>query len=196
MNETELQGLSRLNPSDSKLIENFKITFSPDSSNIFFKDSIFNSQKELKNDIFVKKRNVSQSIIFQRQAINLLKNENIIVGYTSASELYLEELLLQDITQLKEVLNSVYTAIFSNPELLQKFIEVISNLDYESLYPTNTILALGVINHTDVGVQEAALAAFEKWDDKRNLSFLYNINYATPWLKDYADDVINYLESC
>jgi len=196
LNETELQGLSRLNPSDSKLIENFKITFSPDSSNIFFKDSIFNSQKELKNDIFVKKRNVSQSIIFQRQAINLLKNENIIVGYTSASELYLEELLLQDITQLKEVLNSVYTAIFSNPELLQKFIEVISNLDYESLYPTNTILALGVINHTDVGVQEAALAAFEKWDDKRNLSFLYNINYATPWLKDYADDVINYLESC
>lgn len=132
----------------------------------------------------------------KKQVLNLLVNEDVDVGTTSVVELYLEKLLDQDSSQVKEILSLISCEVFDKPEILQKLIEVMSNLDYEKLYPTNTIIALNPINHTDIRVQEAAIAAFEKWDDKSNLKLLRNINYTADWIEDYAKRVIEYLEGC
>lgn len=132
----------------------------------------------------------------KNKVLRLLDNEDIAVGFSSLTERFFSDLLDRDTLFLLDLLNLIYKENFDNVELMQKFIEVMSNLDYKALYPTNTILALGVINHTNIGIQEAAIAAFEKWDDKNNLTLLKNINYTTPWVEEYAKNVIQYLESC
>lgn len=132
----------------------------------------------------------------KRQVLHMLKNENIEVGYTSMTEFFLANLLKQNVYQLKEILSLLQVENFDKPEIMQKLIEVMSNLDYKLLYPTNTIIALSFINHNDIGVQEAAIASFEKWDDKRNVNLLNNINYTANWIENYAKDVIQYLEGC
>lgn len=134
--------------------------------------------------------------LIKNKALRTLMNEDVAVGYSSMTERYFNDLLKEDVLLLKDILNHIYKDVFDDAEILQKFIEVMSNLDYELLHPTNTILAVGVINHVDVGVQEAALAAFEKWDDKSNANFLKNINYTTGWIEKYAEEIIDYLESC
>lgn len=134
--------------------------------------------------------------ILKRKILNMLRNESIVVGYTSMTEMYIAEMLEKDIYKTKDVLGVICYENFDNPRMLQKILEVMSNLDYEKLKPTNTLQAAVAINHVDVGVQEAAIASFEKWDDKENLNLLRNINYATPWIESYAKEVIEYLESC
>jgi hypothetical protein len=163
--------------------------------NYSLKENSANSQ-ELREFGIRKRTRPNKSEIIKRRIINMMKNENVVVGFTSMTEIFLSELLEKDLSLLKDVLNLVYTEVFDNPEELQKFIEIMSNLEYEVLHPTNTILALGVIQHTDIGVQEAAIAAFEKWDDKTNLKLLKNINYTADWIEDYANEVIQYLEGC
>lgn len=150
------------------------------------------------NSLQKNQREVEKSRIetYKRKVLSMLTNENIVVGYTSMTEVFLSKLLENDRYEVKEILNLIYVECFDQPEILQRITEVMSNLDYDKLFPTNTILAMGVINHIDIGVQEAAIAAFEKWDDKRNLPVLKNINYTTDWIEDYAREVIQYLESC
>lgn len=132
----------------------------------------------------------------KNKVLRILLNEDITVGYTSMTERFLNDLLIEEPLLLKEVLMHVYKEVFTEKEVLQNFIEVMSNLDYKSLYPTNTIIAVGMINHKDIGVQEAAIASFEKWDDKKNIGMLRNISYTTEWIESYANEVIEYLESC
>lgn len=161
----------------------------PSSTNVKFYDERTKSEpSDLQNEKKVQ--------FTTNKALRLLMNEDIAVGYSSMTERYFNDLSKEDVSFLKDVINLVYKDAFDNVEVLQKFIEVMSNLDYELLYPTNTILAIGVINHIDVGVQEAALAAFEKWDDKGNVNMLKNINYTTGWIGKYAQEIIDYLESC
>lgn len=154
----------------------------------FYDDSVKTNSKPYKNEIEI--------LHIKDNAIRTLVNDDIMVGYSSLTENYFKELLNKDVSIFKDVLNLVYYEVFDNDENLQKFIEVMSNLDYELIYPTNTILALGAINHINIGVQEAAIAAFEKWDDKKNTKFLKNIHYTPEWIKNYAHNVIEYLESC
>ncbi|WP_322552034.1 hypothetical protein AAB109_11350 [Priestia megaterium] len=161
---------------------------------VYSKESTASSLQDTRNENRTKKKRYE---LEKRKVLNMLINENIAVGYTSMTEMYFKQLLKVEGTSLtKEVINLIYAEHFDNPEILQKITEVMSNLDYDELYPTNTILALGMTNHTDINVQEAAIAAYEKWDDKRNLKFLKNINYTADWIEDYANSVIDYLESC
>jgi hypothetical protein len=161
----------------------------------------FDNFKEYSADSILEKREdkekkAKQIDFLKRKILNMLINENIVVGYTSMTEVFLDKCIEDDLSLTKDILNMIYVACYDNPENLQKFIEVMSNLNYQKLYPTNTILALGVINHVDIGVQEAAIAAFEKWDDGRNVAILKSTKYTVEWIEDYANEVIDYLESC
>lgn len=138
----------------------------------------------------------NEKIIYMNRIKTMLNNEQIEVGYSSLTENYIESILEDNPNLTKEVINSIYIENFADPAFLHKLIEVVSNLDYEKMYPTNTILALGTLNHKDVRVQEASIASFEKWDDKKNLSVLQNIEFCNEWLKEYAEEVIEYLEGC
>ncbi|HDR8123586.1 hypothetical protein PDN28_14500 [Bacillus cereus] len=144
----------------------------------------------------IEKLTSKRNELLKRKILNMLKNENIEVGYTSMTEMFLNKMLKNDLSETKDIINLIYFDVFDKPKLLQKLVEVVSDLDYEKLSPLNKIIAVGVINHKDVGVQEAAIAAFEKWDDKENLKLLMNIQYTTPWIEDYAKEVIEYLEGC
>lgn len=168
--------------------------------NIFVKNiyssNYVNFNEERTNPELLKQQYANRIQVNKNKAIRLLKNEDIAIGYNSMTERFFNDLLVEDPSFLKDLLNHIVIDVFKNEEILQKFIEVMSNLDYDSLYPTNTILALGTVNHANVGVQEAALAAYEKWDDKRNLNILKNIKYTTGWIEKYAKEIIDYLESC
>ncbi|MGR9544826.1 hypothetical protein [Priestia megaterium] len=166
---------------------------SSNNDTVYSKENAASSLQSTGKENRTKKK---KSELEKRKVVNMLINENIAVGYTSMTEMYLNQLLKADLSLTKDVLNLIYSEHFDNPDILQKITEVMSNLDYEKLYPTNTILVMAIISHTDINVQEAVIASFEKWDDKRNLKYLNNINYTADWIEDYANSVIDYLESC
>lgn len=193
----------------STSVENKGIPYRQDDKNSYLKENFFEVKeysasssnettvkKESSVNTFINKNPEKQIELLKRKVLSMLKNEDIVVGYTSMTELFLQDLLEQNPSLAKEVINRLYVENLENPGRLQKIIEVMSNLDYEGMYPTNTILALGVINNIDVAVQEAAIAAYEKWEDPKNISVLRSTNYTVDWIEDYAKEVIDYLEGC
>jgi len=133
----------------------------------------------------------------KKRIINLLTNEDVIVGYSSRSQDYMARLILNNEENLvKEAISQLFIENVDNFDFTYKLIEVMSNLEYKKLYPNNTFIAFSSVNHKDVRIQEAAIASIEKWEDSRNLKYLKNIDYTTEWIEEYANNVINYLESC
>ena len=171
---------------------------------------IKNDTKSLNMENFIMSKSASADIeidIFEQEhqrylekhierTINLLNYDNVDVGYISQLEVYFKELLMKDKDFLKELLSYTQQKIIDNDNLLVKFIEVVSNLNYEDLKPFNFILVCGSLGNKSIPVQEASVAAFEKWGDQDNVGFLRSVKYHTKWLTEYAENVISYLESC
>lgn len=183
-------------------IQNIKTyIFSTDMSNTIldFEQNLMDDCSLSSNSTFSEKkykRNRQREIEFQKNKVfAMLKSENVIVGYSSETERYLEYLISQDKDIVKNIFQIIIHNEFDNPIILQKAIEVFSNLNDEDLNPSFSLVLIATINHKNINVQEASIAAFEKWDNKSNITLLKNINYTTPWIKDYADSVVEYLES-
>ena len=163
------------------------------SRKVSFSDSI-NSIKITKNPQKIFEKNLE---FYKRKTLNLLVNEDIIVGYSSRCEEYLSDLIsIESPMLVKELISQLYYENFENPDRIYKIIEIMSNLDYKTLKPMNTIIALGAVNYDDIKVQEAAVASLEKWEDPDNIKLLMNVKYSTRWIEEYAQEVIEYLESC
>lgn len=132
----------------------------------------------------------------KRKIYKMLKEEQVFTGYTSLIEFHFEELLKYKPLKFKEILNEIFIEEFDKPEILSKLIEVVSNFDYEVLYPFNITMVIGSLNHVDLRVVEASVAAIEKWENKNHAVILKNISFPSPWMEKYISEVISYLESC
>lgn len=126
----------------------------------------------------------------------LLKSEDINVGYTSKTEQYLADLLEKDPSFAKEVINHLYLEFFTEPIYLLYIIEIMSNLNYIKMQPNNITMALNTLNHKNIAVQEASVAAFEKWEDPNNIEYLRSMELPSDWMRSYTEEVIEYLKGC
>lgn len=150
------------------------------------------SKSESKSISIQYNKKPAQIIKLKRQ----LKNEEIIIGYTSKTEQILASLLKEEPNFAREVINELYLEMFNEPDHLVNIIEIMSNLDYKEMQPNNITMAMGTLNHKNIAVQEAAIASFEKWDDPHNLKYLESTEIASDWLREYTDNVIKYLKGC
>lgn len=124
----------------------------------------------------------------------IIREDNVIPGYVSKSQLFLEINLEKNRPLVGEVIIRAHRSLYNNPTNLAKLIEAVSNIDYVLLAPYNFSIVQSSVSHSDIEIQEAVISSFEKWEDPENLTFLTNNSYTNDFIKQYANDVIEYLK--
>lgn len=74
-------------------------------------------------------------------------------------------------------------------------LHIVSHIDYEKVYPMGQMLAMCALNHINKEVSEYGIKCFENWGEKDGISKLSSIRYASKWLQEYADEVIEELKN-
>jgi hypothetical protein len=129
-----------------------------------------------------------------KELIRIISDDNTMIGYTSTTELYINSLFSSNRYLAGDVIISVQREIYDKPILLAKLIEAVSNLDYDLLNPYNFTIVQASLSHKDIEVQEAVVAAYEKWEDPQNAIFLEHSTYDNEFIHNYAQEVISYLK--
>ena len=126
---------------------------------------------------------------------NLISKDEYIDGEISSSEKYMEEAYRSDdFDCVKEALMKVYTKYYSDSDTVSGILMMISRVPYDSVDPQGTLMALGLLTHKDLEVRDKAIQCFERWNSKKGLGILKNIECSPKWLQDYAEKVIEYIE--
>lgn len=104
--------------------------------------------------------------------ITLLTDTYFDEGMDNPAILFIAERIDENELALKDWLGKIYLKIFSNQNLLVKFLHIISDYTYEELYPVSQSIAIGCMNHLAPSVKSAAMKVFGHWRNKESLEFL------------------------
>lgn len=125
----------------------------------------------------------------------MLSRDEFIDGEISVSERYVEDAYESgDLDCIKEALMEVYTKNYSNSHMVVGILMMISRIPYDVVEPKGTLMALGLLSHRDLEVRDRAIQCFERWNSKKGLEILRNVECSPKWLQNYADKVIAYIE--
>ncbi|AUK01983.1 hypothetical protein ABUT56_17120 [Escherichia coli] len=131
-----------------------------------------------------------------KNALLYLKSENYIEGEITKTQIYLESLSEKNKSLFLEVFQRVWVSIYYSPEYLRNFLYIAASMDYELMKDRADVLILGCSAHEDVLVQEAAIRAFESWENPEHASHLRAMRkFNEKWIEDYRQSTINFLES-
>ncbi|WP_406860982.1 hypothetical protein WHU70_14325 [Escherichia coli] len=131
-----------------------------------------------------------------KNALLYLKSENYIEGEITKTQIYLESLSEKNKSLFLEVFQRVWVSIYYSPEYLRNFLYIAASMDYELMKDCADVLILGCSAHEDVLVQEAAIRAFESWENPEHASHLRAMRkFNEKWIEDYRQSTINFLES-
>jgi hypothetical protein len=138
---------------------------------------------------------VDKEIVMEksRELIRILSDDNSMIGYTSNTQIFIKQLIDINKKLAGEIILQVNRSIYHSPLLLAKLIEAISNIDYEIFAPYNYSVIQASLHYDDIEVQEAVIAAYEKWEDPENVTFLENTTFSNKFISNYAKEVICYL---
>lgn len=73
-------------------------------------------------------------------------------------------------------------------------LEMISRISYDEVSPAGQSIAIACMSCDIPEIIDKAIAAFENWERKDGARFLKHVDFQLKYLKDYADEVIRYLE--
>ncbi|WP_227907463.1 hypothetical protein [Escherichia coli] len=131
-----------------------------------------------------------------KNALLYLKSENYIEGEITKTQIYLESLSEKNKSLFLEVFQRVWVSIYYSPEYLRNFLYIAASMDYELMKDRADVLILGCSAHEDVLVQEAAIRAFESWENPEHAAHLRAMRkFNEKWIEDYRQSTINFLES-
>lgn len=61
---------------------------------------------------------------------------------------------------------------------------------YDQVYPIGQLVALSAIGHKNKEVAEFGIKCYENWGHPEGVEKLKATSFSTPWLREYADQVI------
>lgn len=126
---------------------------------------------------------------------DIFYKEDVIPGFDSETEKRLEELMMYKPFIFKDVLEYLFRDVQADYyDKIPEFIEVVTNLNYKLASPANYTILSSFRALNDDTIQEAVIAGFEKWEDKKNIVFLKDMNYANNLIERYAKETIKFLE--
>lgn len=95
---------------------------------------------------------------------------------------------------LGEVLQNIYVRYNNCPNMLIGICESIGHFELNDVMPWGPTMLVGLLSHRSENVKEYAVAVVENWADVDLLPLLKNLDCASVWLREYIQDVVNYLE--
>lgn len=122
---------------------------------------------------------------------NMLKNDEFDVGYESKSSIYFKKIMEQNQIEAKEALQRCFVDNYSNAKIIYGTLSIISDIEYDDVYPVGQAIALGSGNHINDDIKEATIRVFEHWCNEESLKLINNISFSDKWLDNYRLRVIN-----
>lgn len=130
-----------------------------------------------------------------KKTLSYLKSENYIEGDVSKTQIYLEALAERDRLLFLEVFQRTWVAVYYSPEHLRNYLCVAASMDYSLMKDRADVLILGCSAHEDVLVQEAAIRAFESWENPEHALHLRAMRkFEEKWIENYKQSTMIFLE--
>lgn len=128
---------------------------------------------------------------------SMISCEDFETGISNPSEKYFEDLLKKDRLSALNGISSLflnnYTPQTTKARILVGLLHIVSHFDYESVYPAGQMMALCALSHVNREVAEYGIKCYENWGNRDGIEKLQAVCFSTPWLKEYADEVIEQL---
>lgn len=132
---------------------------------------------------------------YQIEMYNIILNDEIEDGTTSASECYIKAVYDEgNKDYIKTALMNLYLNNLGNEKVLTGVLVMISSLSYEESCPQGPIMAMGLLQNKSNTIRDRAIQAFERWNSKKALTVLESLKCDKKWLQDYVDKVILYIK--
>lgn len=130
--------------------------------------------------------------------LNVIKREELEDGFLSNSELLYTEIAKKyGFVLATNFINSIHKTGLQNNDLkiTLSILKIISNIKNEIEIDNFSIITLSLFSHKNIEIIDGAISCFEKWGRKSDAELLKNFNVPdVPWLKEYFDKTISYLE--
>lgn len=134
---------------------------------------------------------------------SMLIDEYYETGIVNPSENFFKTWHSQDNIGAMNALSSLFYKNYSmntkNVNVLVGILHILSHMAYEEANPLGCLIALSALSHKNLEIKEFALKCYENWGTSGNLEVISKLracDFAVPWLREYADAVIEELERC
>lgn len=127
---------------------------------------------------------------------NVLENDYAISGEKSSIEDYIADTInnINEESIITTWLNKLYLDAMDSSKLKIGILHVLSHIDYKQINPVGQIIALAGLTDSDDEVIEYSIKAFENWQNKDAVRLLKGRQLKKPWLQEYLNVVVKYLE--
>lgn len=131
-----------------------------------------------------------EEIDILERLIRALRDSPVTPGEISSADEEMDRLMSQDPQRVMNSLSKYMLEVFSNPETLANILLLVGRQPFKLMYGTGVTMAVAGLTHKNFMVKEAAIRAFEQWNDPSSLKILTNLGDLPEWLMSYIRDVI------
>lgn len=125
----------------------------------------------------------------------MIQNDEFVDGEISQSEAFIRDLCVKDeLDYVTDALMELYSVNLSNPHMLEGILLMVSSVPFEMVAPDGQVMAMGLLSNRNLSVRDRAIQCFERWNSKKGLVYLKNLDCHPKWLQKYVDKVIMYIE--
>lgn len=153
----------------------------------------YGADAELKSKMMNKRKAVITE--FANEIYAIISHDEYDDGELSRSEIYIREACeSKNIEYVMDALMEIYMSNLNNYHVLEGILIMVSSIPYEDAYPKGQIMAMGLLSNKELLIRDRAIQCFERWNSKKGLKVLKNLECNPQWLQRYVDKVIMYIE--
>lgn len=135
------------------------------------------------------------SLVHFKELQQIVASDNIEYGFESRSDIYIRSLVDKYGNDVGPILQCMGLSSAVHPDVFIALLKGISHIPYHRIFPMAQYVAIAAMVNQDVGVREAGIRAFEKWEDPSAAEILRPLQMSIGWLEDYKTETIEFLES-
>lgn len=125
----------------------------------------------------------------------VIQNDEFVDGEVSSSEAFMQDLYSKNqLDYIADALMELYSKNLSTPHMLEGILLMVSSVPFETIAPKGQIMAMGLLSHKNLSVRDRAIQCFERWNSRKGLDYLKNLDCHPQWLQKYVEKVIMYIE--
>lgn len=163
------------------------------TANPKYYDDDLSSRKSIRN-VENQLLNIKRKRI-KNELLSIINEDVIIPGYYSNAEVYFRHIIEENKDLAFNILNEIYIDNLENENILFALIHLVSNFEYDYIYPIGHTIALLTASIGSEVLIEFTLRAYEKWGNAKSLIQLRKMPINIPWLDEYRRELIEDIES-
>lgn len=132
---------------------------------------------------------------YSEEILSIFMNDEFIDGEISRSEVYMEKHFNENTSiYILGALNDILIKNFDAPHVLEGILTMLSSISYKAASPEGVSMCASLLGHKSLEVKDKAVQTFERWNSKKGIIILENLDCQPMWFQNYINDVISALK--